>query len=679
MERSPSLPCGMNKMLKKSARSLFFLSSLLLFLFLCVPPPALSQTRGSVNPQEITDLKIAVGAYEDGLYKIAATYLSNFLKKYPHSRHRLQVSLLLGNSLKKVGKNHEALKVYQAILNTYNVQNSAILIRIHYEIYQILSKKGEKKRAVSHLKRIVDISSKKKIINSPACQAFLELTEYYRNLNKIPEAQHILDKLLSLNPPDPWREKALLLKISMLATQKRFDDLLSMLSPLIKKMKGPNGNNKTFYLYWAVANLKRNRYCQAQEAYKKLLTFYSDTPTLPSVLTGYVISFFKCFADLNVREQMFQSLEKKFKNRPSILFQIYYLEGLLNYEEGRFEKARLVWTQTLDRFPDHPKVPEILLKLDKIFHQSGDTKTWEALLLKVNKEKRYPLETKEVASLLLGNLYFSQKKYETALPFYFNIINKKRYRRYCLEKIVFCYYYLGKFKEAKTNLGILLLENPQISDQSNILFLQADLALRSNRTEEALRLLKRLVEKSSSKKGKNKEREQFWEQKAKLELGKLYFMRKDYNEAKRYLLEVFRYVSADSMEDNRIAAFYLGLIAMQEKNYELSETYFQIASLSKDPKIRVEALFRRGLSEKKLKNFFESIKTFEMVIREFQDQKAWVELSRLELAKIYIYLHNYVKVTPLLKNLVEKSKDEALKKQAKELLNQIIIKRHKTK
>jgi len=656
----------------KPIRSIIFLCVLFLlssFLPLDLQTGRAAQKSKSGNSKEITDLKISVGAYEDGLYKIAATYLATFLKKYPHSKHRLQVSLLLGDSLNKVGKSKEALKVYQSILNKYNVQNPTTLIQVHYEMYKILLKKKKKREAVKHLKQIVSISIKKKIINSTASQAFLELAYHYKRLDKITETQHLLDSFLSLNPSNPWLEKALLLKVSLLAEQKQFNDLVSTLSPLIEKMKGPNGNNKTFYLYWAVANLRLNRYCRAQETYSKLLKLYSDTPTLPSVLTGYIISSFKCFADLHVREQMFKSLEKKFRNRPSILFQIYYLEGLLNYEEGKLKKAKLVWTQTLERFPDHPKVPEILLKLDKIFRESGDIKTWEALLLKVNKGGKYLPETKEVASLLLGNLYFFQKKYETALPFFFNIINKKRYRRYCLEKIVLCYYYLGKIKEAKTNLGILLLENPQISDQPNMLFLQADLSLRSNRTEEALRLLKKLITKSSG--GKEKNTDNFWKQKAKLELGKLYFMRKDYNEAKRYLLEVFRHVSANSMEDNRTAAFYLGLIAMQEKNYELSDTYFQIASLSKDPKIRAEALFRRGFSEKKLKYFLESIKTFETIIREFQNQKVWVELSRLELAKVYIYLHNYPKAIPHLKNLMENSKDDELKKQAMKLMNKI--------
>jgi tetratricopeptide (TPR) repeat protein len=605
-------------------------------------------------------LKISVGAYEDGLYEIAAKYFFNFLKKYPNSRYRLQVSILLGDSLRKTGEIAKALGIYKSILHKYTIHDSATLIQIHHAIYRILLKEGKKTQAMMHLKEIVNLAFKKKIKNNTSIHAFLSLAEYYKKNNKIQEANNILDKLLLLHPASSWYDKALLLKASMLVEQKRYDDLVSLLTPVINKMKVPNSNNKMFYLYWVVSNLNLKRYCLVQGIYGKLIPLFWDTPTLPSVMTGYMFSSFKCFADEHVREKMFQKLENKFKNRPSILFQIYYQEGLLYFQEGKYGKSKIVWTQALNRFPDHPKVPEILLNLDKIHHILKDPKTWESQLMSINKEKKYPPETKEIANLLLGDLYFQQQKYATALPFYFNIINKKRYRRYCLEKIVLCYYYLGKYKEAKTNLGILLLENPQISEKCDMLFLQADLYLRANKTDDALRLLKKLVGKKETQAGTDN----FWKQKAKLEIGKLYYVRKDLDKAKSYLLEVFRYVSADTMEENRIAAFYLGLIATQEKNFELADTYFQIAALSNNLKIRVEALFRRGLSEKSLNSYYESINTFRDIIKKYPNQSKWADFARFELAKIYIHLHNYKKATPLLKFLAESSKDEELKKQA---------------
>ena len=645
------------------------------FIGVCILNPKVSigklKTSPTLSsPQELTDLKIAVGAYEDGLYKIAASYLLAFLKKYPKSKFATKASMLLASAFLKVGKDKNALETYHSILNKSKNLKEISLLQIHYSIYEILKRK-HLPEAIVHLKFIVDLSLRKKIKNNISYQTFLELVAYYKNKGNTTQAEKILDEFLLLSPPGLWREKALLQKAILLTLQNRFDESLSLLKPIIQKTKNFEGRGKEFYLYWAISNLKRKRYCVAQDAYKKLIKPFMDTPTLNSVINGYILSFSKCFADEHVRNEIFLSLYRKFKKRPSILFQIFYLEGLINFQEGKYKKSSAIWVKTLKDFPDHPKLPEILVKLDKIFKKTKDLKTWEALLLEINKGKKYLPETREVDGLLLGNLYFSQKKYETALPLYFSIINKKEYRKFCLERIVLCYYYLEKYREAKTNLGILLLENPQLSEKPSILFLQADLLLRSNKTEKALNLFNKLM----GEKKQDSNMSSIWTVKAKLELGKIYFLKKDFETAKKYFMDVLKQVT-NNTEDNRIAAFYLGLISEKEKKPELSETYFQIASLSKKMPIRIEALFRLGLAKKMLKSYKESEKIFQDIIKKHQGYTNWQELSRLQLAEIYIISKSYGKAMPQIKYLLEKSKDTDIKKQANKLFK--IIKNTKT-
>lgn len=646
------------------------------FIGVCILNPKVSIGKVKTSPtlsspQELTDLKIAVGAYEDGLYKIAAGYLQTFLKKYPKSKFTTEASLLLANAFLKTRDSKSALLTYRSILNKSRNLNKITLIQIHYSIYEILKKK-HLTEAIVHLKFIVDLSLRKKIKNNISYQALLDLATYYKNEGNTTQAEKILDEFLLLSPPGLWREEALLQKTILLTLQNRFDESLSLLKPIIQKTKNLEGRGKEFYLYWAISNLKRKRYCVAQGAYKKLIKPFMDTPTLNSVINGYILSFSKCFADEHVRNEIFLSLYRKFKKRPSILFQIFYLEGLINFQEGKYKKSSAIWIKTLKSFPDHPKLPEILVKLDKIFKKTKDLKAWEALLLEISKGKEYLPETREVDSLLLGNLYFSQKKYETALPLYFNTINKKKYRKFCLERIILCYYYLEKYREAKTNLSILLLENPRLSEKPSILFLEADLLLRSNKTEKALDLFNKLI---GEKKQDTGNMSGIWIVKAKLELGKIYFLKKDFETAKKYFMDVLKQVTSN-IEDNRIAAFYLGLISEKEKKPELSETYFQIASLSKKMPIRIEALFRLGLAKKTLKSYKESEKIFQDIIKKHQGYTNWQELSRLQLAEIYVISKSYGKAIPQIKYLLEKSKDTDIKKQANKLLK--IIKNTKT-
>jgi len=477
------------------------------------------------------------------------------------------------------------------------------------------------------------------------------------------KSMKILNNLIKLKLDSPWYEKAILQKVTLLSLSGNYREITSLLAPIVEKEKEINEENKTFFLYWAIANLKTEKYCVAQEYYMKLIKYFTDSPEIHSVVTGYIISFYKCFADNHVRNRMFLSLKKEFKHRLSILFQIYYLEGLLYFKDGLYDKAKNVWKDTLEHFPDHPKIPFILIKLDKIFQKQGDKKVWESLLLKINKDKRYSSDAKDISSLLLGNLYFEEKKYENALPFYFNILNKKKYRKFCLERIVLSYYYLGKFKEAKTNLGILFLENPHASDQPKFLFLQADLLLRLNKTAEALQLLEKIVKKKGGSVDP-------WKFKAELELGKIYYLRKGYKKAKHFLEDVFKKSELD-LETSRQASFYLGLIAFQEKRWEAAETYFQFSSLSHNNAIKMEALFRLGCVLKRKGAYRESMEVFQRLLKNFPGEKKWCELTRLELAEIYMKQKKLEEALKVLKSLLKATKDKQLKNRAEILIRQI--------
>ncbi len=632
-------------------------------------------SRVQNEKQELTDLKIALGAYHDGLYDIAANYLRVFLKKYPKSKFTQKVSLLLASAYAKAGKVQKALEAYHSILSKGSSLSDTQRLEIHAIMYGLLKKSGKPKKAAAQLKAMANLSLDKKIKNTTSFAAFINLAKYYQQKGNAGLAEQTLNNLLSLSPPSPWKEQAMLRKVTILAAQKRFSDIYSLLKPIIRQEKYTDPVGKKFYFYWAFSNLELKRFCVAQGVFKNLILPFKDTSLLGAIIRGYITSFTKCFADEHMRDEIFQVLQKEFQKRPSILFQIYYLEGLTYYQEGVYPKAKTVWIKTLKTFPDHPGLPDILIKLDTIFHQAKDLKKWEEILLGINKSKKYLPETREVDNYLLGNFYFDLKKYETALPFYFSIMNNKKYRKFCLERIVLCYYYLKKYKEAKTNLSILLLENPQLSESPPILYLQGDLLLRSGKTENALTLFKKIVQKKRETPGSQTS---IWLSKAELELGKIYYLKKDFESSKRALMDVLKQVTGN-IDENRLAAFYLGLISEDEGKPELSETYFQIASLSTNSAIKTEALFRLGLAKKSLKHYKESAEIFQKIIN-MNDQTAlkWKDLSRLQLAELYVLQKKYAKASGQIKYLIEKSKDEDIKKQAGKLF-QLIKKRSQAK
>ena len=617
-----------------------------------------------VKTQELKDLKIAIGAYEDGLYKIASTYFTGFLKKYPASPYKLKAYFLLGNCLTKSGQSQKALKVYETALHGIQGLKPAAIVKLNYLICRIYIRKKNRPQAIKHLQAIVHLSSAKKIKTDTVFRAFMMLSKIYFVASKFAQSEAILSKLLTMNPPSPWKEKALIQKGGLLIKQKKYKETVKILRPYMERADFSKSNyaNEISQL-WAISNLASGKYCKAQKSYEKLLKKAADTLAFDTIIKGYVVSSYRCYADEHVRDVMFQTLLKKFKERPSILFQIYAVEGLLYFQDKKFEKSKAILIKALERFSDHPQVPHLLLKLDQVFEESKNYNQWEALLKKFDKNKKCVPETQVICDYLLGNLYFSKKEYKTALPFYFNVINHKKYRASSLEKIVFCYYYLEKFKEAKTNLDIFLLENPQAAEKPHILFLNGDLYLREKQTENALKTFRKIIDPPKINKAKLKSP---WVQKAILETGMIFFQRKDVKKAKRYFLRVLRCTTIE-FENEKQAVFYLGLIADQEQKTDLSESYFLISSTSKNPKIRIESIFRLGLLYFSMGSFEEATHQFETILRDFPHRIKWCNLARLQLAGIAIKLKNPEKADVYLKKIIESAEDKEIKGKAYQL------------
>jgi len=645
--------------MKASKIVMIFLGIISLFLLLGSP----SLARNAVKIQELNELKIAIGTYDDGLYKIASSYFIEFLRKYPKSSYKLKVYFLLGDCFDKTGQSQKALKTYKAALHKIPGLNLSAVVKLNYLIYKIYVKSKNRVQAIKHLKTIVHLSGTK-IRTDTVFRAFIALSNVYFVTNKFIQSEAILSKLLSLNPPSPWKEKALIQKAGLLIKQKKYKEAINMLRPCMKRGDFSKSDyaNQIYHL-WAVSNLKLGKYCDAQKSYKKLLKRTLDTLFFDTIIKGYVVSSYRCYADERVRTAVFRSLLEKFKKRPSVLFQIYATEGLLYFKDKKYEKSQSIFIKALERFPDHPQVPRLLIKLDEIFSKTRNYSVWEVLLKKIDGNKKCVPETQIVSDYLLGKLYFLKKEYKTALPFFFNIINQKKYRASSLEKIVFCYYYLSKFKEAKTNLDIFLLENPQATEKPHILFLQGDLFLRARQTENALKVFKKIIDNPKINKIKFNSS---WVQKATLETGMIYFQRKDIKKAKKYFLIVLRRTTIE-FENEKQAAFYLGLIAEREQKTDLSESYFLISSASNDVKIRLESIFRLGLLYFSMGSLEEATHQFEIILKDCPARLRWCNLARLKLAGIAVKLANPEKADEYLRKIIEDSKDKEIKEKAYQL------------
>jgi len=146
----------------------------------------------------------------------------------------------------------------------------------------------------------------------------------------------------------------------------------------------------------------------------------------------------------------------------------------------------------------------------------------------------------------------------------------------------------------------------------------------------------------------------------------IYFQRKDVKKAKKYFLSVLRRTTIE-FENEKQAAFYLGLIAEREQKIDLSESYFLISSTSNDVKIRLESIFRLGLLYFSMGSLEEATHQFEIILKGYPAKLRWCNLARLKLAGIAIKLADPEKADKYLKKIIENSKDKEIKEKAYQL------------
>jgi len=87
----------MGKMLKYSIL-------VLIYLFIFNPTPGFSQTIQTSQSKQIEkEFSFAKALFDDGLYPVAKEQFERYLRKYPSSIHRSEVTYMLGESLFQIG------------------------------------------------------------------------------------------------------------------------------------------------------------------------------------------------------------------------------------------------------------------------------------------------------------------------------------------------------------------------------------------------------------------------------------------------------------------------------------------------------------------------------------------------------------------------------------------------
>ena len=100
----------MGKMLKYSIL-------VLIYLFIFNPTPGFSQTIQTSQSKQIEkEFSFAKALFDDGLYPVAKEQFERYLRKYPSSIHRSEVTYMLGESLFQIGDYKNSITVFNQFM-----------------------------------------------------------------------------------------------------------------------------------------------------------------------------------------------------------------------------------------------------------------------------------------------------------------------------------------------------------------------------------------------------------------------------------------------------------------------------------------------------------------------------------------------------------------------------------
>ena len=218
-------------------------------------------------------------------------------------------------------------------------------------------------------------------------------------------------------------------------------------------------------------------------------------------------------------------------------------------------------------------------------------------------------EIKFQESLKKARSYFEKKQYKNARLMYFQAMNEVEGqvdKAIIWAEISWVYYYEKDFNKAIEAAENVLIHNAEYKALDDLYRVQGYAYLSLNNMTLAERFLQLSLNTNSSD-----EKQQY----VKYELGKLQFIRGNYDLAHPYFDEIQEFFEKSNDDYKRSIWFYLGFIYYYLNNYEKSNDYFS-QILSDDPSSKRQASAKFGLAflEFQKKNFLNAITLCEEII-----------------------------------------------------------------
>jgi TolA-binding protein len=594
---------------------------------------------------------VGAGAFKDGFYDIAEKQFSNFINNYPKHARIFDIYYLLGRTLSIKGKLKEAKAAFSKIINegkNFENMDDALLGMAELEI-----RLGNQEQAAKLLLSIIKTFPKfDRIDYSYYLLGLLEIGS-----NQITLAESTFKKVSQSSKNSELIRSSFFWLGTLSFKQKQYETAEGYFQTLWENPKSLPPEYLKYALFWlGETRLKLGKMKEAHDHYQTLSARFKNDPLVPEATWRMGFCQYQ-LGNIKSAIETFQLFRNQFKDSPLLLYTQYLLGKMFLLNGDPFSSIKEL-NLILNSSQDNSWGGVSLLSLYWNYIQLGDFEGANRISQRLQKLDHFEDEKIFIQWLNAERFYAGGELLES-LPYYFNILNT-RFREKALFQIGKGYFFEDKFRESITNLDILLLEFPNSIYLEEGLFIKGECFVKLGSLDHALETYNLVVRKNKNN---------FWHLFALTQIGGVCSFRNEQDKAEI----AFTKVMADFPNHPLFyyAALQLGNLNFIRKNIAEAFRYYSIVLKGNILDLLGEAYFSLGEIFYQQGKYEKALLSFETAVQYLKESSSWFFLTHLEIGNLKRRGGKYEEAKKSYGIILDQSRDEEMKKAARELLNRM--------
>jgi TolA-binding protein len=591
------------------------------------------------------------GAFQDGFYEIAEKQFTQFVKEFPNHERVNDVSYLLGRTLLVQKKLKEAKMIFSKIVNSKKIFDQMDYALFWLAVLEV--QLGEFNIAKTHLLNLIQRYPKFEWVD----YSYYLLGHIDFASNQFQQAESHFKKVTQLSHKTELLIPSLFWLGLTYFKQKDLESAVSHFEKVLDGSKSLPNEYLKFTLFWlGKTYFKLGQWEEAKSRLKMFIEKFKENPLLPEAYWRIGYCEYR-LGNMNEAIGLFQSFKTKYKDSPLLTYTYFFIGEILR-EKGEFASS----IKEIHTLLNNPQGRDLwgmgMLQLYWNHTQLGEMGEANKVSQKLQK-LTHAEDEKIFLQWLNSEMAFLEGNISDSIPYYFNILNT-RYREKALFKIGKGYFFENKFRDAITNIDILSLEFPNSSYLDEALFIKGESYYRLGHFEQALAVYQSIL---------MRQRNDIWTLFALTQMGNLYFSRNEMDKSEKAFKRVMEVYPNHALYFN--AAVQLGNLYLKKKNIGDALHYYSIVLKGNVLDLLGQAHFGLGeifyYQEKYEKAFY----SFQTAIRYLKEKSPWFFLAQLEIGILQMKWGKEEEARKSWMFILDHSKDEEVKKAAKDLLNRL--------